>query len=144
MENSKVNNEDSNEEIIKNNEMLSKIKEIDEKFKYFEDMKDNYDKLYIHKSIENIQLTKNNLDIIDKKINYFKLNKEYFNNKKSEIGLRLQLKKQTKNIIIEELFNNNENDDYFHLENEAFSYGNNNKNLLYKSEGLDDITKIIQ
>ena len=110
--------------------------------KYFDDTKDNYDKLFIHENIENIHLIENNLDIIDKKMNYLKLNKELYNTKKPDINSKLQLKRQTRNIIIEELTknNNNENkDSYFNIDPEAFNYSNNNKNLLYKSEGLENI-----
>ena len=37
------------------------------------------------------------------------------------------------------LNNNNERnnmDEYFKIEDDAFNYGNNNKNILYKSRGL--------
>ncbi len=136
--NKKNNNNDNNN--IENN--MSRINVMEEKFKYFEETKDNYDKLFIHANVENMQLIENNLDIIDKKIDYLKLNKEFYNNKKHELNLKLQRKKQTKNLFIEELVinNNNENkDSYFNIEPEAYNYSSNNKNILYKSEGLVNI-----
>ena len=145
MENNKEgpnNKETSNDQKSNSNDNMLKINEIDKKFKFFDDTKDNYDKLFIHENIENIHLIENNLDIIDKKMNYLKLNKELYNTKKPDINSKLQLKRQTRNIIIEELTinNNNENkDSYFNIDPEAFNYSNNNKNLLYKSEGLENI-----
>ena len=106
MENNKEgpnNKETSNDQKSNSNDNMLKINEIDKKFKFFDDTKDNYDKLFIHENIENIHLIENNLDIIDKKMNYLKLNKELYNTKKPDINSKLQLKRQTRNIIIEEL-----------------------------------------
>ena len=85
-----------------------------------------------------------NLDIMEKKMNYLKLSKDFYNNKNPELDLKFQLKKQTKNIIIEEQLsiNNNENyDDYFCIKPEALNYSNNNNNIFYKSEELPNIFK---
>ena len=120
-----------------------KLNNINNKFDYFQNTKDNYDKLFIHEYIENLHLIENNQDMIDKKLNFLKLNKDLYNIKKPELDIKLQLKKQTKNLFLEELTNNNtqqENaDSYFNLSPEAFEYNSNNKNKLYKSDGLLNI-----
>ena len=132
----------NNSQNDKMDEINTRMNEIDDKLKYFESVKDNYDKLFLHENIENIHLIQNNQTINEKKIEYLSLNKEFHNIKKPELDFKLQLKKQIKNLIIEELATNNKNDNincYFHIEPDAFKYGNNNKNILYKSEGLTNI-----
>ena len=144
MENNKenpINKIELNEQNKENNENLSKkITEIDSKYKYLEENKNIVDKIVIHSLMENIKIIGSNQDIIENKINFLKLNKELNNIKKPELDLKLQLKKQTKNIIFEEMLNNNNErnnmDEYFKIEDDAFNYGNNNKNILYKSRGL--------
>ena len=119
-----------------------RMNNINNKFNYFQNTKDNYDKLFIHEYIENIHLIENSQEIIDKKLNYLKLNKDYYNIKKPELDMKLQLKKQTKNLFLEELSNNDKNeknDSYFNISLEAFEYNSNNKNSLYKSDGLLNI-----
>ncbi len=120
-----------------------KLNNINNKFDYFQNTKDNYDKLFIHEYIENLHLIENNQEMIDKKLNFLKLNKDLYDIKKPELDIKLQLKKQTKNLFLEELINNNtqqENaDSYFNLSPEAFEYNSNNKNKLYKSDGLLNI-----
>ena len=119
-----------------------RMNNINNKFDYFKNTKDNYDKLFIHEYIENIHLIENSQEIIDKKMNYLKLNKDYYNIKKPELDMKLQLKKQTKNLFLEELSNNDKNeknDSYFNISPEAFEYNSNNKNSLYKSDGLLNI-----
>ena len=148
MENNKnelVNVENpNNAQNDKMDETEKRINEIDDKLKYFESVKDNYDKLFLHENIENIHLIQNNQTMNEKKIEYLKLSKEYHNIKKPELDFKLQLKKQIKNFIVEELStnNNNKNDNvnyFFHIEPDAFNYGNNNKNIIYKNEGLTSI-----
>ena len=144
MENNKenpINKIKLNEQNKENNENLSKkMVEIDLKYKYLEENKNIVDKIVIHSLMENIKIIGSNQDIIENKINFLKLNKELNNIKKPELDLKLQLKKQTKNIIFEEMLNNNNErnnmDEYFKIEDDAFNYGNNNKNILYKSRGL--------
>ena len=134
------NNEIENKQSEENNINEMKMNNIDNKFKYFKNTKDNYDKLFIHEYIENIHLIENNQEIIDKKLNYLKMNKEYYNIKKPELDIKLQLKKQTKNLFMEELSNKNKkenNDSYFNVSPEVFEYNDNNN--LYKSEGLLNI-----
>ena len=119
-----------------------KLNNINNKFDYFKNTKDNYDKLFIHEYIENIHLIENNQEMIDKKLNFLKLNKDLYNIKKTELDIKLQLKKQTKNLFLEELSNPNiqeNSDNYFNLSPEAFEYNYNNKNKLYKSDGLLNI-----
>ena len=119
-----------------------KLNNINNKFDYFKNTKDNYDKLFIHEYIENIHLIENNQEMIDKKLNFLKLNKDLYNIKKPELDIKLQLKKQTKNLFLEELSNANiqeNSDNYFNLSPEAFEYNYNNKNKLYKSDGLLNI-----
>ena len=119
-----------------------KLNNINNKFDYFKNTKDNYDKLFIHEYIENIHLIENNQEMIDKKLNFLKLNKDLYNIKKPELDIKLQLKKQTKNLFLEELSNTNiqeNSDNYFNLSPEAFEYNYNNKNKLYKSDGLLNI-----
>ena len=136
-----IQNDLKNQE-IKNNDISAKMNEIDEKFKSFENIKKNYNKLFFYESIGSIHLIEDNLDIIDKKMKYLKLSKDFYNNKRPDLDLKFQLKKQTKNIIIEEQLNNNENyDDFFCIKPEALNYCNNNKNIFYKSEGLPNIFK---
>ena len=135
------NNEIENKQSEENNINEMKLNNIDDKFKYFKNTKDNYDKLFIHEYIENIHLIENNQEIIDKKLNYLKMNKDYYNIKKPELDIKLQLKKQTKNLFMEELSNENKkesNDSYFNVSPEVFEYNDNNNNL-YKSEGLLNI-----
>lgn len=133
------NNENVNKKIEGNSINEIRINNINNKFDYFQNTKDNYDKLFIHEYIENIQLIENNQDLIDKKLNILKLNKDLYNIKKPELDMKLQIKRQTKNLIIEELSNDNnkekEDNSYFTLSPEAFDY-NNNENNLYKSNGL--------
>ena len=149
LQNEQQNNEINNKEKDKqqpeyNNINEIKMNNIDNKFNYFQNTKDNYDKLFIHEYIENIHLIENSQELIDKKINYLKLNKDYYNIKKPELDMKLQLKRQTKNLFMEELSkdNNNKEEDknsYFKLSPEAFEYSHNNKNILYKSDGLLNI-----
>ena len=143
-----------NEQIIENNqEKENEIKQennineirmnnINNKFDYFQNTKDNYDKLFIHEYIENIHLIENNQELMDKKINYLKIAKEYYNNKIPETNMNLNLKKLTKNLFMEELAkgkNKENNDSYFNISPKAFEYNNNDKNHLYKSDGLVNI-----
>ena len=117
-----------------------KLNNINNKFDYFQNTKDNYDKLFIHEYIENLHLIENNQEMIDKKLNFLKLNKDLYNIKKPEININLQLKKQTKNLLIEELSNTNNKEDnsdsYINISPKALEYGSNDKNKLYKSDGL--------
>ena len=144
-QNIKINNkEKDNQQSGHNNINEIKMNNINNKFDYFKNTKDNYDKLFIHEYIENIHLIENSQELIDKKINYLKLNKDYYNIKKPELDMKLQLKRQTKNLFMEELSkdNNNKEEDknsYFKLSPEAFEYSHNNKNILYKSDGLLNI-----
>ena len=140
----KNNQEKENEIKQENNINEIRMNNINNKFDYFQNTKDNYDKLFIHEYIENIHLIENSQELIDKKINYLKLNKDYYNIKKPELDMKLQLKRQTKNLFMEELSkdNNNKEEDknsYFKLSPEAFEYSHNNKNILYKSDGLLNI-----
>ena len=129
---------DLKEKNNKNNDISQKMNEIDEKLKSFENKKENYNKLFFSESIESIHLIEDNLDIIDKKMAYLKLYKDFYNNKNPELDLKFQLKKQTNNIINEELLNDNEiYDDYFYIKPEALNYCNNNKNFFFKSEELN-------
>ena len=145
MENNKenpFNNKESNEENKENNidiDINRKMDEIDSKYKYLEENKNNFDKILLHSLMENIKIIDTNQELQESKINYFKLNKELNNIKKPELDLNLQFKKQIKNIIFEEMLNNNNNENmekYFKIEEDAYNYGNNNKNNLYKSRGL--------
>ena len=128
---------------INNNIFETKINNIDNKFNYFQNTKDNYDKLFIHEYIENIHLIENNQEIIDKKLNFLKMKKDFNNDKKPELDKKILLKRQTKNLFIEELSNIKKeelnNDSYFNISPEEFTYNNNNKNSLYKSDGLLNI-----
>ena len=70
------------------------------------------------------------------------MTKEYYNNKKTEMNMNLNLKKITKNLFMEELAkgkNKENNDSYFNISPKAFEYNNNDKNHLYKSDGLVNI-----
>ena len=119
-----------------------KLNNINNKFDYFKNTKDNYDKLFIHEYIENIHLIENNQEMIDKKLNFLKLSKDLYDIKKPELDIKIQLKKQTKNLLLEELSNTNiqeNSDSYFNLSSEAFEYNYNDKNKLYKSDGLLNI-----
>ena len=139
MDNNKINIKQPE---INNNIFETKINNIDNKFNYFQNTKDNYDKLFIHEYIENIHLIENNQEIIDKKLNFLKINKDFNNDKKPELDKKILLKRQTKNLFIEELSNIKKeelnNDSYFNISPEEFTY-NNNKNSLYKSDGLLNI-----
>ena len=143
MENKKdnpINIKELNEVNNESNDNISKkMIEINSKYKYLEENKNIVDKIVIHSLMENIKIIGSNQDILENKINYLKLNKELNSIKKPELDLKLQLKKQTKNIIFEEMVNNNNKENmenYFKIEDDAFNYGNNNKNNLYKSRGL--------
>ena len=119
-----------------------KLNNINNKFDYFKNTKDNYDKLFIHEYIENIHLIENNQEMIDKKLNFLKLSKDLYDIKKPELDIKIQLKKQTKNLFLEELSNTNiqeNSDSYFTISSEAFEYNYNDKNKLYKSDGLLNI-----
>ena len=140
MDNNKINIKQPE---INNNIFETKINNIDNKFNYFQNTKDNYDKLFIHEYIENIQLIENSQELIDKKLNYLKLNRDCFNCKRPELDMKLQLKMQTKNLFMEELSKDNNkeevNNSYFKISPEAFEYNHNNKNSLYESDGLLNI-----
>ena len=142
MENNKeklINEEEQNE--VKN-EIKKTLSEIEEKNKYLESAKEPYGKILAQESIENVKIIESFQDVIDKKIDYLKLSKELFNNKKPELNSILQLKKKTKERIYEEISENNKeyDDDYFHIDSEAYNYCNNNKNNIYKSYGLNKIS----
>ena len=135
----KNNQEKENEIKQENNINEIRMNNINNKFDYFQNTKDNYDKLFIHEYIENIHLIENNQELMDKKLNYLKMTKEYYNNKKTEMNMNLNLKKITKNLFMEELAkgkNKENNDSYFNISPKAFEYNNNDKNHLYKSDGL--------
>ena len=135
----KNNQEKENEIKQENNINEIRMNNINNKFDYFQNTKDNYDKLFIHEYIENIHLIENNQELMDKKLNYLKMTKEYYNNKKTEMSMNLNLKKITKNLFMEELAkgkNKENNDSYFNISPKAFEYNNNDKNHLYKSDGL--------
>ena len=136
------NNEKENKQQEDNKINEIRLNNIGNKFNYFQNTKDNYDKLFFHEFVENIHLIENSQELIDKKLNYLKLNKDYYNIKKPELDMKLQLKKQTKNLFIEELSNNNKKDNadsYFSLSPQAFNLNNGNANSLYKSDGLLNI-----
>ena len=138
----KNNQEKENEIKQENNINEIRMNNINNKFDYFQNTKDNYDKLFIHEYIENIHLIENNQELMDKKLNYLKMTKEYYNNKKTEMNMNLNLKKITKNLFMEELAkgkNKENNDSYFNISPKAFEYNNNDKNHLYKSDGLVNI-----
>ena len=138
----KNNQEKENEIKQENNINEIRMNNINNKFDYFQNTKDNYDKLFIHEYIENIHLIENNQELMDKKLNYLKMTKEYYNNKKTEMNTNLNLKKITKNLFMEELAkgkNKENNDSYFNISPKAFEYNNNDKNHLYKSDGLVNI-----
>ena len=138
----KNNQEKENEIKQENNINEIRMNNINNKFDYFQNTKDNYDKLFIHEYIENIHLIENNQELMDKKINYLKIAKEYYNNKIPETNMNLNLKKLTKNLFMEELAkgkNKENNDSYFNISPKAFEYNNNDKNHLYKSDGLVNI-----
>ena len=134
------NNQEKEYEIKQENNINEiRMNNINNKFDYFQNTKDNYDKLFIHEYIENIHLIENNQELMDKKLNYLKMTKEYYNNKKTEMNTNLNLKKITKNLFMEELAkgkNKENNDSYFNISPKAFEYNNNDKNHLYKSDGL--------
>ena len=135
----KNNQEKENEIKQENNINEIRMNNINNKFDYFQNTKDNYDKLFIHEYIENIHLIENNQELMDKKLNYLKMTKEYYNNKKTEMNMNLNLKKITKNLFMEELAkgkNKENNDSYFNISPKAFEFNNNDKNHLYKSDGL--------
>ena len=143
-QNIEINNkEKDNQQSGQNNINEIKMNNINNKFDYFKSTKDNYDKLFIHEYIENIQLIENSQELIDKKLNYLKLNRDCFNCKRPELDMNLQLKMQTKNLFMEELSKDNNkeevNNSYFKISPEAFEYNHNNKNSLYKSDGLLNI-----
>ena len=143
-QNIKINNkEKDNQQSGHNNINEIKMNNINNKFDYFKNTKDNYDKLFIHEYIENIQLIENSQELIDKKLNYLKLNRDCFNCKRPELDIKLQLKMQTKNLFMEELSKDNNkeevNNSYFNISPEAFEYNHNNKNSLYESDGLLNI-----
>ena len=142
-QNTEINNKEKDKQQPEHNNINEiKMNNIDNKFNYFQNTKDNYDKLFIHEYIENIHLIENSQELIDKKINYLKLNKDYYNIKKPELDMKLQLKRQTKNLFMEELAkgkNKENNDSYFNISPKAFEYNHNNKNILYKSDGLLNI-----
>ena len=143
-QNIEINNkEKDNQQSGHNNINEIKMNNINNKFDYFKNTKDNYDKLFIHEYIENIQLIENSQELIDKKLNYLKLNRDCFNCKRPELDMKLQLKMQTKNLFMEELSKDNNkeevNNSYFKISPEAFEYNHNNKNSLYKSDGLLNI-----
>ena len=137
------NNQEKEYEIKQENNINEiRMNNINNKFDYFQNTKDNYDKLFIHEYIENIHLIENNQELMDKKLNYLKMTKEYYNNKKTEMNTNLNLKKITKNLFMEELAkgkNKENNDSYFNISPKAFEYNNNDKNHLYKSDGLVNI-----
>ena len=137
------NKEKDNQQSGHNNINEIKMNNINNKFDYFKNTKDNYDKLFIHEYIENIQLIENSQELIDKKLNYLKLNRDCFNCKRPELDMKLQLKMQTKNLFMEELSKDNNkeevNNSYFKISPEAFEYNHNNKNSLYESDGLLNI-----
>ena len=137
------NNQEKEYEIKQENNINEiRMNNINNKFDYFQNTKDNYDKLFIHEYIENIHLIENNQELMDKKLNYLKMTKEYYNNKKTEMNMNLNLKKITKNLFMEELAkgkNKENNDSYFNISPKAFEYNNNDKNHLYKSDGLVNI-----
>ena len=143
-QNSEINNKEKDKQQPEHNNINEiKMNNIDNKFNYFQNTKDNYDKLFIHEYIENIQLIENSQELIDKKLNYLKLNRDCFNCKRPELDMKLQLKMQTKNLFMEELSKDNNkeevNNSYFKISPEAFEYNHNNKNSLYKSDGLLNI-----
>ena len=144
-QNTEINNKEKDKQQPEHSNINEiKMNNIDNKFNYFQNTKDNYDKLFIHEYIENIHLIENSQELIDKKLNYLKLNRDCFNCKRPELDMKLQLKMQTKNLFMEELSkdNNNKEEDknsYFKLSPEAFEYSHNNKNILYKSDGLLNI-----
>ena len=143
MENKQIkeqSNPQINDKELKINDINDKVNQIDEKIKYLEEIKNNFDQIIKQGTPETLLSIDKNQEILDKKMNYLKLNQELYNIKKPEISLKLQLKNKLKNIFIEDLSNNNNNneniDNYFQIDMEAFNYGNNNKNNLYQSEGL--------
>ena len=135
MENNKeklISEEEPNE--VKK-EIKKTMSEIEEKNKYLEIAKKHYETIFAQEFIENVKITESCQEVIDKKMDYLRLSKELYNNKKPELNSILQLKKKTKERIYEEISENNKeyDDDYFHIDSEAYNYCNNNKNNIYKS-----------
>ena len=134
-----INEQEPNE--VKN-ENQKTMNEIEEKNKYFEGAKKSYEKIFAQEFIENVKIVESCQQVLDKKMDYLRLSKELYNNKKPELNSILQLKKKTKERIYEEISENNKeyDDDYFHIDMEAYNYCNNNKNNIYKSYGLKKIS----
>ena len=134
-----INEQEPNEVKNENQKTMS---EIEEKNKYFESAKNSYEKIFAQEFIENVKIVESCQQVLDKKMDYLRLSKELYNNKKPELNSILQLKKKTKERIYEEISENNKeyDDDYFHIDMEAYNYCNNNKNNIYKSYGLKKIS----
>ena len=134
-----INEQEPNE--VKN-ENQKTMNEIEEKNKYFEGAKKSYEKIFAQEFIEKVKIVESCQQVLDKKMDYLRLSKELYNNKKPELNSILQLKKKTKERIYEEISENNKeyDDDYFHIDMEAYNYCNNNKNNIYKSYGLKKIS----
>ena len=141
--NSKNNINNNNFQENKNvlgEKQIQKLNELEDSYKYFDEKKENYSKLFMLENMEKMHLMEVEQDLIDAKMQLFQLEKKSLEDKYFIQDYILNPAKEVNDLFYKQIGNvndekNEEYDDcYFNLKNEKQQIINRNNNCVYKKE----------
>ena len=138
-DNSNINNIQENKNAL-GNQQMQKLNELENSYKYFNEKKENYSKLFLLENMEKMHLMEVEQDLIDAKTKLFQLEKKSIDDKYLKQDYILDPAKEIKDLFYKQLGdindeNNEEFDDcYFNLKKENQQIINRNNNCIYKKE----------
>ena len=141
--NSKNNINNNNFQENKNvlgEKQIQKLNELEDSYKYFDEKKENYSKLFMLENMEKMHLMEVEQDLIDAKMQLFQLEKKSLEDKYFIQDYILNPAKEVNDLFYKQIGNvndekNEEYDDcYFNLKNEKQQITNRNNNCVYKKE----------
>ena len=138
-DNSNINNIQENKNAL-GNQQMQKLNELESSYKYFNEKKENYSKLFLLENMEKMHLMEVEQDLIDAKTKLFQLEKKSIDDKYLKQDYILDPAKEIKDLFYKQLGNiNDENNEefddcYFNLKKENQQIINRNNNCIYKKE----------
>ena len=138
-DNSNINNIQENKNAL-GNQQMQKLNELENSYKYFNEKKENYSKLFLLENMEKMHLMEVEQDLIDAKTKLFQLEKKSIDDKYLKQDYILDPAKEIKDLFYKQLGNiNDENNEefddcYFNLKKENQQIINRNNNCIYKKE----------
>ena len=138
-DNSNINNIQENKNAL-GNQQIQKLNELENSYKYFNEKKENYSKLFLLENMEKMHLMEVEQDLIDAKTKLFQLEKKSIDDKYLKQDYILDPAKEIKDLFYKQLStindeNNEEFDDcYFNLKKENQQIINRNNNCIYIKE----------